>query len=357
MKATNIRRLQQEQKGMVAIIVTMIVMIVLTLIVLGFAQLARREQRQALDRQLSTQAYYAAESGINVARDQIYNSNFDADITDCTGPNSASAKWGAGSTTLSTDSNSNIPCLLVDQRLETLEYSSVGDQSTVAPLTSETGNFKEITFSWQAKNGSTDFNCGDQTGLKFPPVSGWKNSNCSVGLLRVDLIDLGVGNIDRGYMVNNTFTAFFYPSASGGNNFTFGSASGANQGQIYRVRCSAAATPKHCKATVNVDALGHPRFYVRFRSVYVDSSVTVNGVDTANDAATFVGAQAKIDVTGKTADVTRRVQVHIPSTKASQVYNFPSFVLETADSICKRLSVVPGEPVTTDATNPACALN
>ena len=41
--------------------------VIISLIVLGFAQLARRNQRQTLDSQLSTQTYYAAESGVNAA--------------------------------------------------------------------------------------------------------------------------------------------------------------------------------------------------------------------------------------------------------------------------------------------------
>ena len=46
-------------------------MIVMSLIVLGFAQISRRNQRESLDRQLSTQAFYAAESGVNDARELI----------------------------------------------------------------------------------------------------------------------------------------------------------------------------------------------------------------------------------------------------------------------------------------------
>jgi len=41
---------QSKQRGMVAIMITMILMIVISLIVLGFAQISRRNQRQSLDR-------------------------------------------------------------------------------------------------------------------------------------------------------------------------------------------------------------------------------------------------------------------------------------------------------------------
>src|SRR5258708_5693843 len=80
------------QQGIVSIIVTIILMLVLTLIVLSFAKVSRREERNALDRQLSTQAFYAAESGINdstvVIKSWIASgsSNLNTDyMTTCTG--------------------------------------------------------------------------------------------------------------------------------------------------------------------------------------------------------------------------------------------------------------------------------
>src|ERR1035438_10159281 len=56
-----------NQSGVVSIFVTLIIMIILSIVVIGFSQISRREARAALDRQLSTQAFYAAESGINDA--------------------------------------------------------------------------------------------------------------------------------------------------------------------------------------------------------------------------------------------------------------------------------------------------
>lgn len=43
--------------------ITIVMMVVISLIVVGFTQVANRNRRQSLDRQLSTQAFYVAESG------------------------------------------------------------------------------------------------------------------------------------------------------------------------------------------------------------------------------------------------------------------------------------------------------
>src|SRR5688572_1479839 len=113
---------QQKEAGMVAIMVTMILMIVISLIVLGFAQISRRNQRQTLDRQLSTQAFYAAETGINDAAELIKGaSGVVPDKPDC-----ASSGGGFYTLTPTIDATNNVEytCLTVDPSPESLVYSS-----------------------------------------------------------------------------------------------------------------------------------------------------------------------------------------------------------------------------------------
>ena len=80
--------LRTNQEGIVAVIVAVILMLILSLIVLAVSQNATREQRQALDRQLSEQAFYNAESGINDAANYLYAHRNDAAVPalkpDCT---------------------------------------------------------------------------------------------------------------------------------------------------------------------------------------------------------------------------------------------------------------------------------
>ena len=56
-----------NEEGFASIVIALILIIVLSLLTIGFAQLARREQQTALSKQLANQAQYAAESGINDA--------------------------------------------------------------------------------------------------------------------------------------------------------------------------------------------------------------------------------------------------------------------------------------------------
>jgi hypothetical protein len=60
--------LKSNNDGLVAIVVVLTITIILTLMTTGFATLMDRELKQSTDRELATQANYAAESGINDAR-------------------------------------------------------------------------------------------------------------------------------------------------------------------------------------------------------------------------------------------------------------------------------------------------
>ena len=64
-------RLHKDQSGVVSIVISIIIMVILSLIAISFARIMRQEQQQAYERQLHTQAYYAAESAVNDVRREI----------------------------------------------------------------------------------------------------------------------------------------------------------------------------------------------------------------------------------------------------------------------------------------------
>src|SRR5689334_4150187 len=115
MSSTNSSRPEsRQQAGMVSIMVTMILMIVLSLVVIGFAQIARRNSRQSLDRQLSTSAFYAAEAGVNDVRDLIKTQGTPPAKPDCTNGSGATAAYYGGlpSSTLDAAANVKYTCVM-----------------------------------------------------------------------------------------------------------------------------------------------------------------------------------------------------------------------------------------------------
>src|SRR5688500_17746685 len=121
---------KNQQSGFVAIIVTMIIMVVLILITTGFMRIIGREQRQDLDRQLSSQAFYAAETGINNAARALTDpaTPLMVDKNEC-GPSSTpplSLHFPAGSNVVDASSGIEYTCLTIDRTPRSLEYSALG---------------------------------------------------------------------------------------------------------------------------------------------------------------------------------------------------------------------------------------
>lgn len=310
--------------------VTLVMMIVITLIVLGFAEIARNEQRSTLDDQLSVQAYYAAESGINDARTIV-----NAAVSGGSAPASKTICGDQGSYQFnSTGQNAvdnahgvSYTCVLVDPSPTTLTYN-VGYNSTVIPIITGSGSFGTLTLNWKVPAGFTGSASGCYTALASlnlnPVASGTGAWGCNYPMLRVDLLDAN-GGLSRNNWAAATSTMFFVPfnSNSVGNSVALG--------------VHGTAVPARCGATncsVSITGLTGTSYYMRVTTLYrTNSFFTV----TAGGKA-FSGAQATIDSTGKAQDVLRRVLVAVDLTD-SNTYAIPSAGITTKDSICKRFTI------------------
>lgn len=330
-----------DSKGMVSILVTMVIMVVISLIVIGFARIVQREQRQVLDRQLSTQAFYAAESGINDAANAIKN-GYTANKTSC--------GTDATFTDNTLDTDVAYSCLLIDQSPTSLEYGSIEtDKSTIIPIKAESGNMHELILTWQDKSGDTGVNCTYALG-SFPPASSWP-SDCNAGVLRIDLTPVGDSDeLDRTSLLENTLTAFLQPVQGGGGELTYNLP--ANKGGIVGAVCNSSATPKICSVTIKTLGPLSPNSYMRVRSIYKSNSLNIVAKDASGNLLELVGGQAIIDSTGKASDVLRRIVTRVP---VSNIKDTPDFAIQSSDTICKRFSAGPGFAIT-DST-PGCELN
>ncbi|HET9173771.1 MAG TPA: PilX N-terminal domain-containing pilus assembly protein [Candidatus Saccharimonadales bacterium] len=343
-------RLSNNQQGMAAIIVTMVLTIVITLIVLGFAQVTRHNQREALDRQLSTQAYYAAETGINDAYAAILAGNITNANTQC---NNLTTGGGplTGKDTLSPDGSVKYTCVLVDPTPTSIGLSNLSAGSaTTEPLIPVGGTaVNSITVTWTKDPGIT-FNsasyCTSGIG-NFLSKTSW-DANCAYALVQLDVVP--ADTISQASLISSQQTFYFQPS----NTSTSGlvSAVSAHPATITLANCSAVS----CSASIN-SGLGAGKYYVRIHSLYegisdlamcVNVAVGATSSPNCNSATTKLsGAQAMIDVTGRDQDQLRRVQVRVPLTGVNQS-NIPSNALESTGSICKLLTVGPnGVPYTT----------
>lgn len=338
------KNLKNDEQGIVSMIIVIIVMLLLTLIVLAMSRNANREQRQALDRQLSNQAYYAAESGINDAVDYVAKNSNE--------PGFSTIKDGCGA--LSNDYDPEInpegpvkyTCVMYNTEPDNLQYTVQEDKSEIIPIQPSNGGLKELTISWEQHEGSGDFSgCSEDT-ASFPNVNDYNTQACSAGVLRVDLIDPNSG-LDRATLAENNFVAFFVPGGgSSTSTISRGAALGDKGGRVIAADCSDGTK---CQVTITGLSLSaNNRMYLKVRSVYTENNVTITGVDD-DGAIKFEQAQMMVDSTGKANDVLKRLQVRVP---LKSKVPYPEFAIQTADSICKRITV--SSPTDVNVENPPC---
>lgn len=325
-------KLKTNQSGMVSIMITMIMILVISLIVLGFAQVTRRNQREALDRQLSTQAYYAAESGINAAAKFFANNPTvpPVNTTDNCKTFIDSPKYlNHASTVLSSANNVSYTCLMVNSKPASLRGAPLTQESNLVwHMKSSNGNpFGSLEFTWEADPSYSGANkCSDYGTSKLPPYGNWY---CPYGILRVDIVS--VAAVSNAVLESNAteHTIYMFPEGAS----TSADLLSANKALVAHATCSMS-----CSATIT--GVRGTEYYARLTMMYKDSgSVSVTDGDPVLGVK-FVEGQAVVDATGQATDELRRVQVRIPLVKATSA--MPNFGLQSTDSICKVLSVAPG---------------
>lgn len=354
-KAMRYTKLGHNEDGLVSIVVTLLVMSLVTLIAVGFANLATREQRQALDQQLNSQAFYTAESGINEA---IKNPG-DFNNSTCT------------ERQIADDASVKASCILVNERPLVLEYSDVPTNGSIVVPITPTSDFDSITISWQNKEDAQTFATNsnhyllskkDWTTWASPPPL----INPRTGILRVALMPGAFA--DRADLTTKTHSLFLYPREQNPSDATndglptdyttpIAGSAYTEKGAFVDGNCSASNndtdTPKFCNVKLNFGAtvLGGTTYYLRLRSIYKPLSVSISALEAGN-RVTLEGGQIVVDSTGKTTDVLRRLRVNVPASGnifANRI--FPEYAIETTDTLCKRLRVGPGFDANTDVTS------
>jgi Tfp pilus assembly protein PilX len=330
MKYFDTKKLTNNQDGMASILITIIMMILVSLIVLGFSQVAQHEQTDSLNRQLSLQALYAAESGINDAVSVINASagNVPAQ-TMCSDTSTRYTTYQNLALSNGSSGNGNIgqmyTCLLVNPTPTSLVYQPTTSQSQIAYLNSGPSitSVGSINISWQNTNynSSNIFPCASAG--SFPPIGpappvGW-NSKCGAGVLRIDVVPANsIGE-------STTTTYFVYPSTTAtAPNISYAPPT-SGTGKILAASCP--TNPQYLACSFNLQNLTGNAYYVRFSAIYTDAKVQVTGSNP------FYGGETEVDSTGRISNVLRRIVAYVPPS-ANGIY--PDYALESNQSVCKQ---------------------
>jgi type II secretory pathway pseudopilin PulG len=335
---------KKHEQGFVSIIVASLLMIMLTLITIGLSRLMQREQRQALDRQLSAQAFYAAESGVNDVQARIQASTLPSpEKADCDVTNWPSA--GANGVLDSANPNIAYTCLIYDTTPSSLEFNNgaiKSQQSRIFPVQSAgVGFVRSLTFEWSGENNQKTI--AEECSANFSLPSTRPNT---VPILRVDIVRFPVGgSYSRDAFIDQTTTLYLYPQDTCGitaGDYADYTAPDEN-GQMVGVNCDPAAVYA-CSFTIEaMDAGGlgtdpaSDRYIIRLKSIYNNADVRLTATSSNPVPFEFLGAQTLVESTGRASDVKRRIRVHLSN---STSYPIPEYVVQAMDGVCKRLDVV-----------------
>jgi len=314
-----IKKISLNEEGIVSILVTIVMMIVLTLLVLGLAQIGLSDQQNALNRQLSTEAYYLAESGINYS----INNNY---------PSICSS----GGIIIDSTTKASIPCVLSSITNNNL-YQLNSGQSKVVPL-SGTDKINSINLSWTGSN-TTAISVNQCKNTLLTIVVSW---NCPYPILMVNVISADLlqsgKNIDTLFKENLTdgiTTLYLYPynGNGAGNSSTITSIN-----QIIKVDCHSGTS---CSVNINPGSITQNlhEFYLRITPIYGSTSIALSG--TVINSGTIKSNQTAIDSTGKVGNTSQRLYNRISTSNTTSLSNqgnsdqTPLFGIQTTEDLCK----------------------
>jgi hypothetical protein len=333
---------------MVSFLVCFIMMIVITLVVLGFSQVSRNELKLTLNRQLSAEAFYAADSGINNAAAII-----SADVADATTPPSTTG-CGAGSAysdnnPLSAEYSVSESCIIVNPAPTSLEYEIADGSSVAFPVTVSAGAVNSLTFQWNDPTDGTTYSGCPASAGQFSIGTDWSQAgDCDAGVLQIDLFPANLGtpaSFNITTQETNADSVFLTPTRNAAYSPSL------SNGAVYAAQCNDGG-----KCTATITGLNAPSYYLHVSPVYEDSTVVVcanNG--TACDVPLY-GAQADVDVTGKAQAVLERLDARVSLTSGLGGGGTPNYAVHTGDSLCKLLEGYAGTPGTIQyaSTDPGC---
>lgn len=330
--------LYKNQRGAISLITVIFITILLTVLTTSFIRLTVNEQREAVDDDLTTRAFYAAESGIQDALRAINDELEPAThhFNDCTpahGPNAGE---------ISDELDTEYTCQIIDMTPPDYRAYLDKNDSTFFKLKASS-DITEFTVYWHkfgddSNTDGTDYNLrGASTDLLNE--STW-NADDGVhkhpAMLRLQVVSIpATGDVERDDFVNKI--SFLDPTDPGGlahmNAVNF-------DGKVSNADCTKAPPIGSidygeyvCKMTVQIVDNDTEDYFLRIKSIYTDTHIKV----VANDGTVnLIDAQAVVDVTGRVADVYRRVEQRV---NLENDLLWPEFALYSAQDICKDFSV------------------
>jgi hypothetical protein len=341
------KRRMSDEAGVISIITVVLLAMVLTLITTAFVRSTNSNQRQALDNQLSTQAFFAAETGINDITTLIKNGIITAEDAESDGNcktyidlinnNKSLISQGFANQSpnvLNSDNSIEYTCVMVSSEPDEISINRTeAGQGNIYPIKSADDNvIDKVNINWGGGQIATGANNED-----LPSQAVWTNNSTvdAKALIRLSLYyppSLSRDNLTSPSYQKTIFLKPYYHEEPNSNSLDINTI---GDGSITKVACDNA---NECVLEIaGIDSLTdntNRTFYVRVEPIYNPSSITIKAFS-SSAVQKLKGAQFSIDVTGRSNDVYRRVEVR---RKITTDWNFPDAVVQTSGDLCKQFT-------------------
>lgn len=351
--------IMKNEFGAASMLTIIFLALVMTIVTISYVRLSVSEQRQATDDDLSTRAFYAAESGIEDGKRalQAYLNNPSATNFDDLNGEECKPPENAGlSPALDPDGNEIVE-VSVDPNLDAaytchLIDTSPGDvqgeltawgESLYVPLRVAPGdNYDRIIISWHINGTDSPISFSNNNGKDLPQSSSWGLP----AMLRTRIFSTPVGGFGRNNIEDQM--GFLNPASS-----TEATNLVSLNRQIRNATCDDSTSGYACSITIT--GINDVRNnYLRIQALYNDTFVRVQ-LYNGSTPVDFDDVQAVIDVTGRANDVYQRLEARVSLT-VTDTFQLPDYALLSGEDICKNFLVTddPGDFV---ALNPGLAAN
>lgn len=316
------------ERGAVSMLTVIFLALLLTIITTSFVRLSITEQRQSIDDDLTTRAFYAAESGVEDAKRAIAEFQAGQPVTlneDVCQPASVVTNG-----LLSSDLDAEYTCQLIDLSPANFQDDLDPWEAVTIPL-SGADPFSSVLIEWHIHEEGQPYDRRANGQQFLPPVGSWNGGNASrtfPAMLRAAVFSHPAGNSFTPGQVQQA-AVFINPASTASNTNPF-----SNDGSIINGGCAPRTpTPGQYACRVTLTNINSSRTnYLRLQALYRATDVQVTLVGTLLE-----DVQAIVDVTGRAGDVFRRIEARV--SLINQEFPFPDIALWSNSDICKDITV------------------
>lgn len=332
------KSLNSDQRGAVSMITVIFIAIILTILTTSFIRLTINEQRESTDDDLTTRAYYAAESGVQDAITAIKAGTV-TNGADCT------PETGNGELSASDNLDTAYTCQTIDESPSNYQAFLEEGESVFFRLESSSNDIQSLNIKWHIKGTGSDADGSDialRASNDLPQQSAWgSGSDNYPAMLRTQIISAPNNNVSRnGPNGIASYVGYINPAnTSTGTNV--GTPSGLDRilnAPSPAASCSTGVIDGEyvCEVSINGFSDAANEYWLRIGALYTSTHIMVEALDSAGNAVAILNAQAVVDVTGRAGDVYRRVEERVSLIPDSL---WPDYAILTAEDLCKNFII------------------